>query len=320
MFLPLQIFVRAARAAGARYRSVPASVLYPQLFLALGWLRASVAHIVSANWWSGEELLRFLDAREETRLPIYEPFIDLLIRPMPVLVSAAVLLLQLLTGLALLANIRPVTWILVGIFLNTHFILAGAVNPSVFYVVIGMAVLLWLMWDRMTPARAYRVSIGASVLAALAVLWCGPFITTFDPASVIEDPSLILITLSCLFAMSCWMLYSELIDHRERAVPQPEAPALQEPTDGSADHSDSGIAAQTRSSDGTMGSAGANGPRGRLSGARFSASKRAGADDGDLGSSRRGGGSAGRSLETDLQDLRAASPAEIMEAMDRPIP
>ena len=275
--------IRVARAAAARYRSVPASVLYPQLFLGFGWIRAAVAHGISLSWWSGEDLLRFLDSTEALRLPVYGPFVDYLVRPLPILVSVIVVILQFLIGFALLANVRPVTWALVGIFLNFNFIMAGVVNPSVFYVVMGMAVVLWIMLDRMTAERAYRMAIRATVVAAITVIVCGPFTTTLDPARVIEDPSLILICLSSLFAVSCWLTYGELAGDGDLEV---VGVGRGEPVRAA-----TLLPASSETSPRT--------PRSR--GARRSSET-------------------STSLETDLQELRAASPAEIMEAMDRPIP
>lgn len=262
---------------------MPASVLYPQLFLGFGWIRASVAHGMALSWWSGEDLLAFLDSSEALRLPVYDPFVELVVRPLPILVSVIVVILQLLIGLALLINIRPVTWTLVGIFLNFNFIMAGAVNPSVFYVVMGMAVVLWIMLDRMTAERAYRMATRATIVAVITLVVCAPFTTTLDPARVIEDPSLILICLSSLFAVSCWLTYNELSGDDDLEV---VGAGRGEPVRASAPvlpNSDTPTPAPP-------------GRRGRRT------------------------SEASTSLETDLQELRAASPAEIMEAMDRPIP
>ncbi len=264
---------------------MPASVLYPQLFLGFGWIRASVAHGTVLSWWSGDELLSFLDSSEPLRLPVYEPFIDLFVRPLPIFVSVIVVVLQVLVGFALLANVRPVAWTLVGIFLNVNFIMAGEVNPSVFYVVMGMAVVLWIMLDRMTSERAHRMAISATIVAAITVMACGPFITTLDPSRVIEDPSLILICLSLLFAVSCWLTYVELAGDGDLVV---VGPARVESTRAGVLLPPPSVPPPTF--------------RGR--GARRSSDPT----------------EKSTSLETDLQELRAASPAEIMDAMDRPIP
>lgn len=262
---------------------MPASVLYPQLFLGFGWIRAAVAHGTARSWWSGEDLLAFFDSTEALRLPVYELFVDSLVRPAAVPVSAVVVILQLLIGLALLINIRPVAWTLVGIFLNVNFIMAGEVNPSVFYVVMGMAVVLWIMLDRKSAERVHRMATRATVVAVVTLVVCGPFITTFDPARVIEDPSLILICLSTLFAISCWLTYGELADDGDLEVvgagrDEPALAGAPPPSDNDTPPPDT-----------------------RSRGARRSPET-------------------STSLETDLQALRAASPAEIMEAIDRPIP
>lgn len=281
----LQTIIRAVRAAAARYRSVPASVLYPQLFLGFGWIRASVANGTTASWWSGDELLTFLESTEALRLPIYAPFIDLVVRPLPIFVSVIVVVLQVLVGLALLANVRPVAWTLVGIFLNVNFIMAGSVNPSVFYVVMGMAVVLWIMLDRMTAERANRMAVGATIVAAVTLVVCGPFITTFDPARVIEDPSLVLICLSMLFAVSCRLTYGELAGDGDLEV----------------------VGLTT----GQHVRAGGLIPPERTTLSRVLPGR---------GPRRSFDTRGSTSLETDLQELRATSPAEIMDAMDRPIP
>ena len=238
---------------------------------------------MAMSWWTGDDLVAFLDATDPLRLPVYEPFVDYVVRPLPVFVSVAVLFLQLLIGLALLANVRPVAWTVAGIFLNFNIIMAGEVNPSVFYVVMGMAVVLGIMIDRMTRERAYRIAINATIAAGLTTVVCGPFTTTLDPARVIEDPSLVLICLSSLFAVSCWVTYGELVVDDDVEIvgagrDEPARAAVLLPPD--------------------------NDTPGPLSGGR---------------GARRTSETA-TSLETDLQELRAASPAEIMEAMDRPIP
>ncbi len=263
---------------------MPASVLLPQFFLGFGWLRSAVAHGTDLSWWAGEDLLEFLDSTETLRLPVYEPFVEYIVRPLPILVSVVVVILQLLIGLALVANVRPVGWTLLGIFLNFNFIMAGAVNPSVFYIVMGMAVVLWIMLDRMTPERAFRLATRATTAAAVTVILCAPFTTTLDPAHVIEDPSLVLILVSSLFAVSCWLTYSELAG--EEGGPSIAGP--QRPNSARA---------------GALMLPDPKVPRPSL-----------------RGNGARRGSEKSTSLETDLQELRAASPAEIMEAMDRPIP
>ncbi len=279
----MQTIIRAAGAIAARFRSVPASVLYPQFFLGFGWIRAAIAHGTDLSWWSGENLLEFLESTEALRLPVYDPFVDIIVRTLPILVSVIVLVLQSLIGLALLANIRPVAWTLVGIFLNVNFIMAGAVNPSVFYVVMGMAVVLWIMLVRMTAERAHRMATRATIVAAATLVVCGPFTTTLDPARVIEDPSLILICLSSLFAISCWLTYGELASGgTTEVVGAVKGPTVRSTPVLSPGRDDPHPTSRSRSA--------------------------------------RRPSETSTSLETDLQKLRAASPSEIMEAMDRPIP
>jgi hypothetical protein len=251
-------------------------VLYPQLFLGFGWIRAAVAKVFDGDWWTGEYLIDFLDRSEALRLPPYELFVDGVVRPMPAVIAVVVFTLQLVTGLALLANIRPITWTLVGMFMNVHFILAGSVNPSVFYVVLALVVVLATMRERLTASAAHKIAVRSSIMAVLVAFVCGPFITTVDPARVIEDPSLILILLSSLFALSCWILYGDLANE---AGASPMSRLVPNTGQGRGPNR---LITESR------------GPRRSARGNRSS-------------------------IETDLQELRAASPAEIMEAMDRPV-
>ena len=202
----LRAIVRAARALVARHRAVPAGVLFLQLFLGLGWLRAAAAHGLSPSWWSGGEVLGFLLETEQRRLPFYDPLVDLVIRPFPDLLSIGVWAIQVSVGIGLVLGLRPILWVLVGMFLNVNFILAGEVNPSVFYLVMATPVLLWVVGGRLDADSARRLSRWALLVGVAVVAVCLPFVSTVDPDHVVEDPALVLITLALLFAFSTWSL------------------------------------------------------------------------------------------------------------------
>ncbi len=91
-----------------------------------------------------------------------------------------------------------------GGFLNVQFMLAGVVNPSAFYVVIAMVILLWRFDERVAGARrrtlARRLAMGAAAVATGLV----PFIKTLAPAEVIVDPAIVLGFLGVLFAAGVW--------------------------------------------------------------------------------------------------------------------
>lgn len=187
-----------------RYRGIPAAVLLPQLFLAVGWLRAGVAHGLHGAWWNGEEIVTFVDTRTADAISWYEPFLTYVVRPLPATTAAIVLALEVLVGLMLVLNIKPLAAILMATFLNLHFILSGVVNPSVFYLVIALVVVLWRMERTVSLATSKRMAKVAAVAAGVATLCLVPFIASPSPDKAIEDPALVLILLSLLFATSTW--------------------------------------------------------------------------------------------------------------------
>ena len=193
-----------ARVFGARYRGIPAAVLLPQLFLGFGWLRAAVAHGVSPGWWTGDEILRFVDIDTSAAIEVYEPFLAHVVRPLPALTAAIVLLIELLVGVMLVANVRPLSAVFVGAFLNLQFILAGIVNPSTFYLVISLVVVLWRMERTVSLSTSRRLARTVGMVAGVLTLLLVPFITDPSPAHAIEDPAIVLIFLSLLFAVATW--------------------------------------------------------------------------------------------------------------------
>ncbi len=193
-----------ARLFGDRYRGIPAAVLLPQLFLAFGWLRAAVAHGTSGTWWSGEEILTFVDRDTSAAIEIYEPFLANVVRQLPALTAVVVLALELLVALMLGLNIKPLAAIAVGTFLNLQFMLAGVVNPSAFYLVIALVVVLWRMEGTVSLSTSRRLAKGVAIAAGITTLFMLPFVTTPTPARAIDDPAVVLIFLSLLFATATW--------------------------------------------------------------------------------------------------------------------
>ena len=124
--------------------------------------------------------------------------------PLPATTAAIVVGLEVLIGVLLLANTRPVYALALGVFLNVQFMLAGVVNPSVFYVILAFSIIHWRMEQYLSVERsrllAKRVAVGAVVLSLMLV----PFVSTMRPAMVMEDPALVIIFLAGLFAFGGW--------------------------------------------------------------------------------------------------------------------
>lgn len=195
---------RFSRSFGTRYRGVPAAVLLPQLFLAFGWLRAAVAHGLDGAWWSGDEVLRFVAFDTAAAIGIYEPFLSHVVTPLPAITAVIVLCIEVVVGVMLVLNVRPLTAIMLGAFLNLQFIMAGEVNPSTFYLVIALVVVLWRLERTVSLSTSRLLARRVAIAAAVATVLLLPFITSPSPDQVIEDPAIVLIFLSLLVATSTW--------------------------------------------------------------------------------------------------------------------
>lgn len=193
-----------------RLAAVPPWVLLIQLFIGLGWTRAGVEKLSSSDWWNGEELEAFLSEHAGETVTWYQPFIDLVVAPGAIIISFVVMLLQFVLGAALLTNRRVGLALGVGMLLNLNFIAAGAVNPSVFYLLAQGAVLLWIA-DRARDSRTNDALEATMMSGATLTVVSAPWIQTLEPGEVIDDPALMLSTVGC-FAVLC----SFLTYHRRR--------------------------------------------------------------------------------------------------------
>lgn len=201
-----------------RFGATPAWVLLPQLFLAGGWLRVGVANGITDGWWSGEALRRFLEVDTSQAVRIYEPFLSHVVEPFAVVVAAILRVAELAIATLLALNRRVLSALLVATFLNVHFMLAGAVNPSAFYLVIAMVIAVWWLDKGASAATRGAIARRAALVAAVATLGLAPFVTTVHPAQVIKDPAIVLIFLSVLFSITTWWA------HREPATESHESP------------------------------------------------------------------------------------------------
>jgi thiosulfate dehydrogenase [quinone] large subunit len=187
------------RTGWSSFGEMPPWVLLPQLFLAAGWLRAGIANATTGGWWSGAGVREFIAVDTGHAVDVYAPFLTHVVEPLAVAVAITVCVAEVAVGSLLVLNRWTVGTLLSGAFLNLHFMLAGAVNPSAFYLVIAMVIVLWRVES---GDGAVRRSIARRTATAAAVTTVGltPFVTTVRPAQVIEDPAIVLIFLSLLLA------------------------------------------------------------------------------------------------------------------------
>jgi hypothetical protein len=175
-------------------------LLFPiRMFLGFGWLRAGIEKVIDESWWTGDQLRLFLIEHRASALPFIEPLIGGLFEPFALFISLFVMLAQLAIGVAFVTTrgLRAALW--VGVALNVVFVAMGAVDPSVFYLVIELSLLagvaLCVFGGKRREPNPISVELKIGVAAALA-----PLATTVAPAAVIHDPAVILVTVALLAA------------------------------------------------------------------------------------------------------------------------
>ena len=178
-------------------------VLLPlRLFLAAGWLRASAEKVIDPKWWTGAKLRTFLTAQHDTALPYFRPVMEHVIAPNAQFVAIVVAVTQLLCGVCIAVG-KPMRLALRWAFvMNVVFIMTGRVNPSCFYLIMEM-VLLFAIADGTIGVRptipSRRTLLTAASFAAFAAASV-PYVRTLEPANVIEDPAMMLVTLGVILS------------------------------------------------------------------------------------------------------------------------
>lgn len=184
------------------------------MLLGLGWLRAATAKSLDPSWWNGTEIERFLLAHTEATLPWYQPFINLVVAPNAVVFSAIVLVLEFAAALMLLSGRLRSTGLAIGIVLNLHFLAAGAVNPSAFYLLAQGALALWLFEQRPSTDGAPEIRLVLGLSTAIVGLNL-PFIRTLHPNAVVDDPAIMMATVGGLTCLAC-LLVADRVPAREQ--------------------------------------------------------------------------------------------------------
>ncbi len=185
--------------------------MLPQLFLACGWLRVATEHAIDRSWWSGTALTEFVGSAD-TKMSIgfYEPFLDAIVQ-IPALISVVVLVTELAVGVMLALNARPLIALVAGGFLNVQFMLAGVVNPSAFYLILAFIGIQWRMERELSPVKSWRAARWSALFAAAMFVLFALYISTLHPAMAMEDPALVLIFLSALFALGARCTHKRIV-------------------------------------------------------------------------------------------------------------
>ena len=227
---------RAHRAAQLRQavREDGAYLVPLRLFVGLGWLRACAEKIMDPGWRDGSSLATFLSGHVsagDVAFPWYETLIAQVFLPHAAPLALLILLGQFLAGMAIAVGGLTNAALLGGLFMNLNFLLAGAPNPSTFYIVIQVALLLTnagailgldarLARDIHKPLlvaqplaercrcrwRAPMLPIGT--ISLITAVYSLAYITDWSPAGSVEDPAMIVAILALLtpaWATIAWL-------------------------------------------------------------------------------------------------------------------
>lgn len=185
-----------------RITGIPAWVVMTQLFIGFGWIRAAIEKAIEPRWWSGEVLETFVASHQDAAVWWYQPFLSSIVLPAAQVIAATVLTGQLLAGLSLITGRHLAVGLTIGMYLNLHFVAAGAVTPSVFYLLAQGAVVLWLAERKLHDRPVELLETAALVSLFLAGLSL-PYVSTLHPAHVIEDPAMMFVFGGLLAALGC---------------------------------------------------------------------------------------------------------------------
>ena len=209
-----------------------ALVLLPlRLFLVVGWSRAAVEKIISLGWWRGDTLTAFAAEQQEHALDPYLPLLDVFGGTLAIPVSFIVVVAQLAIAAGLTTGrwLRPA--LLAGIGLNINFVMAGAVDPSAFYLVMQVTLLIAAA-SAQSIASLVRPAFSSTrtfvwrawVSALLPAVVATPLLLlarTIAPAEVIDDPALMLVFLGYLTSGALLLrLHTTSPDQTTRSLPR----------------------------------------------------------------------------------------------------
>ena len=192
----------------------PGWVLLVEFFIGLGWLRAAVEKTIDPSWWSGETIAAFVDDHTGHGVAWYDPIATEVWLPFADSLAPVVLGLQLIAAATLLSGRQVGLGLALGMFLNLHFVLAGAVDPSVFYLVCQGALALHLL-ERRRDAGSREVLELLNVGAVVLFCATAPMARTLHPADVIDDPAVVLAT----FGVLVFLTTAAVLARGQRSTP-----------------------------------------------------------------------------------------------------
>lgn len=205
-----------------------------RVFIGTGWIRAFFEKWGQPDWINGEKIRLFLETKLEQKLvafPFYERLISDFFLAHAGLLAWIVMVGQLLCGIAITLGVFTNIALLMGIFMNLNFILAGAPNPSAFYVIIQLILragnagailgmdewiskkirnVWWVSQEHLQGSFSQRSMRGYWALAILLLsfsCYSFLFVRDFSPEGSVHDPAMIMAILSLFAAATCFEGY-----------------------------------------------------------------------------------------------------------------
>ena len=197
-------------AVASRLSDRPAYVVLLELFLVLGWGRAAVAKLMSAPWRDGTQLQEFIADHDPLTIGWYRPLANLISSNGTWLWAAFIVAVELAIAISLFIGRGTAVAIATAIFLNVNFILAGQGNPSIFYILMQVAVGLWLVEGPLPRSMARSATRVVGLLAVVLVVATVPYLKTLDPHAVIDDPAAVLAAGLLCTAVACAISWHRL--------------------------------------------------------------------------------------------------------------
>lgn len=206
-----------------------------RVFIGIGWLRGFVEKAIDLGWRDGTRLAGFLDRQVESgsiAFPPYQALLTDVFLPHAMVLGWIVVLGQLLAGLAIVSGSLTTAALLGGIFMNLNFLLAGVPDPSAFYIVIqvmlmvtGAGAILGIdarlgerkrcsLLAARPPGRQPTLSLTPPTAVTLAILALGGagyailHIRDRTPSGSVRDPAAVLAVLALMAA--AWAIIAAL--------------------------------------------------------------------------------------------------------------
>lgn len=211
----MELAERVRQQVSWRLDRQPSWVLLVELFIGLGWARAAVAKAISPAWWRGATIQTFVAEQTGRGLPWWEPVLERVVLPNVEVIAVLVLAGQLVAAGSLLFARYLGLGLTVGMTMNLTFILTGAVDPSVFYLILQAVIALWLYEqhaERSVGIRSMTAFMVAGVVVAAASV---PFLRTLNPMTVIDDAAGVLATYSLTIVAATFAARRRLVAERE---------------------------------------------------------------------------------------------------------